>query len=90
MRARRQEPHAIARARERLGLQLHTGDLRALEADCAAGRTVLMSRAPDGVTKHAVTIGDVAVVAVIGADGRCVTILPRAAQRPAGDGKASP
>lgn len=74
-------PHAIERALERYGVLLTWADLKRLEDDCKAGRSLVMQRWPDGGSKNAVLHKDVALVVVIGPDGRIKTVLPRDAAR---------
>ncbi len=83
------EPHAITRARECYGIELTLADVRAIELQCAAGKTLVTARNPDA-TNHALLFKDVALIAVVGADGKLRTFVPPRRDRDPGKAGFTP
>lgn len=74
------EPHAIRRARERYGIEVTLLDLHMMQQVVAAGGSLLMKYNPKQNSKTYLVLCPslaMAVVVVVGEEGRIVTILPK-------------
>jgi hypothetical protein len=68
--------HAIARAKERFGLDLTEADMAAIRADIAAGRALLLEKASGRrLARYAVTVRGVAMCVRPSDNGQIVTVM---------------
>lgn len=76
----REEPiaHVIRRARERYDVELKHNDVRQMERDILAGKSVFMTNLAGDTEKHLVEVSEVVVMAVWQRSREfVVTVLPR-------------